>query len=1347
MVTLKSESTSMTCFVTIRKQTPFVFFYASLFINLSMDFISVSANQNSDFESPRGSFDVVRHTQSPSTIAMETKTGDETERFLEVFTTSSTTVREQKKEEENVDVKLHPHNCTFSSLPVVGQRGRIRGMFGELNSTYLSCKWFIEVDEPSFMYVLVSMPEEVCLTSYHVDISLLDRPEALRLYCGSPPRHMLLFNEKRRNFTFQYTKSERGSLGIRGRQPGVPNFTFEFTTVSEDVRKILLVTTDTPMSGYVTPWGYDGSKNCLCEVDADHLVMTPEDHVVVLSFSIFDMDFVQECGHSRFWLYSTDSSGVRDLIFRACGQAVIPAEVHLTSLYFAFRTREDCGDGGTGFKAYFSFHAMAQKPQKVDVIFNCSTPIYTMFKKHLECNLEYECDKNQDEGEHCPYSNSKCKGFVSSGVKCYEYVLLSKPVSFLRARKVCRDERGDLAMVKTLSEWNDLRKLFRFGKRFQKAWIGLYIGASGIRDIYMFLMKWIDNSVDLNVHVLTKNIVRVPFNRDDELCAVVFYRRKFMIQFEKCKSAHKEKTVLNVICQYEAQKRQTAKAVFPVTSFPFQVSSATIQRFVSCYRGHVTHAILSCDYISQCQFVSKHLRECRLPVAGGSDHFEMAMFECDDGKMTLHYTLVCDFRRDCEDSSDETFCLHTDCTGFLCLSGQCVEKWNRCNFDIDCLDESDELVCADEIHPRDTRLVFPQLYRLRPPVTIDFSRDQTIIQTPLGESEACPNTHFQCNEPYCLPVYLYCNGVADCPNGEDEMECHLHSCTGFYRCRSSTVCVHAEHLCDGRPQCPQRDDEWICHMICPEPCLCQGHAFLCPGVFNLTLNPYLRYLDAAGSSMQPFNITAVVYLVWLSLARCGVDQVSEMNLPNLRILNLGHNHITFLRMNVFMPLINLKVLILSNNPILFISEVTESHNHSNLRTVDFSFTSLAAFSAEMLPTFPHITHLNISFCNINVILESGFSSLLHLKGLDLRGNPLNSYPLDMLKHQTQLQSVYADDYRFCCKDRLPQSAAKDISCISPRTDYFSSCEDLMHFVEHRVIMLVITFLAVMGNATSLVLKLCITRNALSSTTDFLLTNLNLMDLLMGVYAAIIVWADFAHREHYYSVRHIWTSSSMCKAASFIAMVSYEGTLLTLCFVAVRGFAITHFPKFTAKFRQCYAYAVCVLIWALSIAISLIHLLMPNWKSHGNTATCLSVPTSVIEKVYAFAMMAILPFILSCLACLGQLSVVWLKYNRDDHNLSFTERSLIMAKASRALPITALDCVRRLVFCVLVLGGHVGWITREKIQFIYTILVMSLSSAVNPLIYARGHLQEKQRQRAEQRLLKRLIEEFVYERNL
>nr|KAG5709975.1 hypothetical protein BaRGS_030017 [Batillaria attramentaria] len=133
---------------------------------------------------------------------------------------------------------------------------------------------------------------------------------------------------------------------------------------------------------------------------------------------------------------------------------------------------------------------------------------------------------------------------------------------------------------------------------------------------------------------------------------------------------------------------------------------------------------------------------------------------------------------------------------------------------------------------------------LHPPAELIFDKTGTFAARKMTGT-SCSETHFQCpGDGYCLPVFLRYNGMDDCPGREDEVGFDSDDCPGFYRCRSSPICVHASHVCDGIFQCPQHDDELLCDLTCPENCTCYGLAFFCTSTFPAAHFPELRFLDA-----------------------------------------------------------------------------------------------------------------------------------------------------------------------------------------------------------------------------------------------------------------------------------------------------------------------------------------------------------------------------------------------------------------------------------------------------------------------------------------------------------------------
>ncbi|XP_076464729.1 uncharacterized protein LOC143296589 [Babylonia areolata] len=277
-------------------------------------------------------------------------------------------------------------------------------------------------------------------------------------------------------------------------------------------------------------------------------------------------------------------------------------------------------------------------------------------------------------------------------------------------------------------------------------------------------------------------------------------------------------------------------------------------KYVICPSGHVTQMFLACDPQSACWANQIDVSTTACDYRGTPPPPSM---KCLTGVDHVPYTLVCDHRPDCSDNSDENFCVFPLChlSGmFQCTNKQCVPFENQCDRMLHCLDGSDERRCP--LYDR------AGMKTPKPPAIIHFDghgsyQVQSIDSHSNGNNshtDICPETHFMCARKwaYCMPVFVRCNGVYDCPGREDEEGCDRYQCPGFYRCRTSTICVHANHTCDGIFHCPQHDDELFCDTTCPQNCACQGLAFYCKSQFPAEDYQKTRFLHAPQSAHWNF---------------------------------------------------------------------------------------------------------------------------------------------------------------------------------------------------------------------------------------------------------------------------------------------------------------------------------------------------------------------------------------------------------------------------------------------------------------------------------------------------------------
>ncbi|XP_025097653.1 G-protein coupled receptor GRL101-like [Pomacea canaliculata] len=669
------------------------------------------------------------------------------------------------------------------------------------------------------------------------------------------------------------------------------------------------------------------------------------------------------------------------------------------------------------------------------------------------------------------------------------------------------------------------------------------------------------------------------------------------------------------------------------------------------------------------------------------------------------------------------------------FSCKCISESERCDGIEQCVNGVDEAKCLQRGFTTEGIL---------PPAIVDLDNLGQLVVKPLDspESTVCPDTHFECPgvDYYCLPVYLRCNGVYDCPGYSDEEDCDTYTCPGLYRCRASHVCLHPHHLCDGFNQCPQHDDELTCGLTCPHSCTCFGLSFICTKAVTLHEYPSLRYLDAKGTGMTPASVKNNSLLIHLSLENCNLEELEDFSLPNLCILDLTGNNLSIIHSGQLKYLPNLKTLKLSGNPLasIFPRRSVIPTSHTRLRYLDLSDVRISTLDPSSFSPFPNLEVLNLSKTGVDIVSGYGFQLLLNLRSVDLRGCPVQVFSHDLLRGLNLLETVFTDNYKLCCPAMLPENFNL-VNCHSPH-DEISSCEALLRSDFYRALLVVFAAMSLLGNVCSFIYRVFLERNSSQLGFGVFVIHLNMSDFIMGVYLVMIGVADRVYQGSYLWNDSTWKRSGACQMAGFLSLLASEVSAFIVCLITLDRFLVLRFPFIGIHFNKRSAHIACMLAWAVGITLASVPLLpmTSHWQFYGQTGICIPLPVTRNNYAghdYSFHVLMGLNFVLLMLIGIGQAFIFWSIRTNSMSMCDSTKRCKDLTIARRLISVAVTDFLCRFPIGLVALLASQGVSIPGEVNVAMAIVVLPVNSALNPFLYTLNTLQERRRRQKEARRMK------------
>ena len=278
-------------------------------------------------------------------------------------------------------------------------------------------------------------------------------------------------------------------------------------------------------------------------------------------------------------------------------------------------------------------------------------------------------------------------------------------------------------------------------------------------------------------------------------------------------------------------------------------------------------------------------------------------------------------------------------------------------------------------------------------------------------SNALCSSMFRCQEYYCIPWRLVCDGVHDCPYGSDEQSCHTYTCRGMLYCRTTHTCIHPTEMCDGEINCSNGEDEAQCNLPqTPPQCVSVGHAYTCSdkmlrsfpvlvtgnevvGIKVLILNK--NKLELKINTLDKF--TELVELD-VSINKLDLQRPVFRKLHVLKILNVSYNAISSVNEASFHGLNNLYQLYLTGNNIAFIAPKTFTRPFS-IKQLNLSQLKLSHISSHAIGD---IESIDLSRNNLNVIADI-LIDVIYINFIDISYNPITKIEMQFFFKIVQVE--------------------------------------------------------------------------------------------------------------------------------------------------------------------------------------------------------------------------------------------------------------------------------------------------------------------------------------------------------
>ena len=437
---------------------------------------------------------------------------------------------------------------------------------------------------------------------------------------------------------------------------------------------------------------------------------------------------------------------------------------------------------------------------------------------------------------------------------------------------------------------------------------------------------------------------------------------------------------------------------------------------------------------------------------------------------------------------------------------------------------------------------------------------------------------------------MWCDGTADCPDGEDESSCTTATkCPGHLRCRHDDLCVHPVHICDGQTHCLlSQDDEMFCNITkCPEMCTCRGSAIKCRNVspdinklsITLTYIALLKLNIDYKFQLQPMTTLQYIKITDSRFERNTLPPKLFHKVNRLYSLVLSRNNIRYIHQHSFRSLKNLRHIDLTGNLIRclegFIFEGLKLISSFDLSRLFISDIEDYAFSGLV-----QLEYLNLSSNLLEALTWRSFVGLNTITIVDLTNNSI--FHIHRLTFHSISQSAHVIFSKpvYCCYFYNNQMCIMH-EATKLHHENHKTCLNIVEAQHSKVAYVTLSSICLVA---SVVIAIRSHTRKLSTHT-LLLNYLAIVNGASSLYGLILSTVLVYNDGDYMYITVLWPVNCVCRALQFIEYASLLLSQYTVLLISINRLLVTRyvFKRRPLTTRQVIVYSMVG--WVVVIAIT------------------------------------------------------------------------------------------------------------------------------------------------------------------